>query len=358
MHTGVISFCDRINCNIKSDDTKDEILRDLLKRFQIQILQKHWYHLDENNCSHLQRIPHLACIRSNGNPYYMYFTKYEDIPIIYFIDKKVHPGYQKPRIIIGRGLWSKELFDNTLIEGEMVKDIFNGWLFLINDVIVYRNKVLSNEYLPKRLEYAFNILENMHTPDPIIDVCKYKVKQFSHATQEGTLELIELSKKLPYTSRGIYYWPFSPKFKPKLYNFNENIIVSVQRTVKDNPNFKERDVNSIVSTVSQRTTSPIQISNTDTEHISTSTSIPSALDKNNTAILWLRKTELPDVYDVYSSDHGMIKNTKIGIAYIPSFNVSKMLRAIFKDTTVAMYIPFECKYQESVDKWMPLKKYN
>ena len=89
MHTGFISFCDRINFNIKSTDTKTKILEDL-KKFNIQILEKHWYKLDEKNVEHMQRIPHLACLRSNGNPYYMYFTKYEDVPIIYFIDKKIY----------------------------------------------------------------------------------------------------------------------------------------------------------------------------------------------------------------------------------------------------------------------------
>ena len=63
-----------------------KVLEDL-KKFNIQILEKHWYKLDEKNVEHMQRIPHLACLRSNGNPYYMYFTKYDDIPIIYYIDK-------------------------------------------------------------------------------------------------------------------------------------------------------------------------------------------------------------------------------------------------------------------------------
>ena len=42
MHTGFISFCDRINFNIKSSDTKTEILTHL-KKFNVQILEKHWY---------------------------------------------------------------------------------------------------------------------------------------------------------------------------------------------------------------------------------------------------------------------------------------------------------------------------
>ena len=355
MHTGFISFCDRINFNIKSTDTKTKILEDL-KKFNIQILEKHWYKLDEKNVEHMQRIPHLACLRSNGNPYYMYFTKYDDIPIIYYIDKKVQPGYQVPRIILTKGLWDESLFTDTLLEGEMVKDVYGKWVFLINDIIAFKNKYLSNEPLPKRLEIAFDILDNYHTTDNIIDVCSFQVKQYAYATQEGTNSLIELSKVLPYTSRGLYYWPFSNKFKPKLINFDDNLIKSVYRKVKDTPDFREvikspKDNELDIPKEKQEITE-----NKESEPIQESPVIPQL--ETNEKVLWLRKTENPDVYDIYETDHGIHKNNKIGIAQVPTMATSKMLRSTFKDATVAIYIPFICSYNENVDKWLPLKRLN
>ena len=239
MHTGVISFCDRIAFNIKSSDTKDEILDEIGRCFQIQILSRHWHRLDKEGMQHIYRSPHLACLRSNGNPYFIYFTKYEDVPIIYYIDKKIQPGYQKPRVILGRGRWDDSIFSNTMVEGEMVKDKYNKWVFLINDVIAWKGENLAKKTLPQRLEYAFDLLANHYTPDKTMDVCKFHVKRYAHATQQGVDALMELSKTLPYTSRGIYFWPFFQKFKPKLYNFDESLIKSVVRKVKDNPEFRE-----------------------------------------------------------------------------------------------------------------------
>ena len=385
MHTGFISFCDRINFNIKSSDTKTDILNDL-KKYNIQILEKHWYKLDERGTEHIQKMPHLACLRSNGNPYYMYFTIYEDIPIIYYIDKKVQPGYQVPRIILTKGRWDESLFSNTLIEGEMVKDKFGGWLFLINDVIVYKNRILSNESLPKRLELAFEILDKCHITDKIIDVCDFQVKQYANDTQEGTDALFELAKQLPYTSRGIYYWPFSNKYKPKLINFDDNLIKSVYRKVKDTPDFREtipqtpqtpqtpqmviqnnpdtytsdsdndneEDTNTkvIIPPITSNSTSIIE-----KLKIHTNTIIPyTTILKENERIYWLRKTENPDVYDMYESDNGIHKNNKIGIAQISSMQTSKMMRGIFKDATVAIFIPFICSYNKTSDKWTPIRK--
>ena len=359
MHTGFISFCDRINFNIKSTDTKHDILFQL-KKFNIQVLEKHWYKLDEKGTEHIQRMPHLACLRSNGNPYYMYFTRYDDVPIIYYIDKKIQPGYQVPRVILTKGLWDESLFSNTLLEGEMVKDTYGGWLFLINDVIAYKNEFLSNEPLPKRLELAFEILGKYHTFDKIIDVCSFQVKQYANATQEGTDALIELAKTLPYTSRGIYYWPFSNKYKPKLINFDDNLIKSVYRKVKDTPDFREannttaeisQDDDNVKNSITTNTISPVKSESE--KPISTNKDISLESDQK---VLWLRKTENPDVYDIYESDHGMHKNNKIGIAQVPGMATSKMLRAAFKDATVAVYIPFICSYNKNVEKWLPLKR--
>jgi hypothetical protein len=337
MHLGQISFCDRINYNIKDSDIKDDILRELNELCQIQILQRHWHRLDEDSIKYLQRQPHLTCLRSNGNPYYMYFTLYEDVPIVYYIDKKVQPGYQRPRIILCKGLWDKELFKGTLLDGEMVKTFDNKWIYLINDILAYKGEYLASEALPDRLEHAIEMLDKYYTEDSTMDVCKYQVKKYARCTQQGVGALVELSKDLNYTSRGLYFYPFSCKYKPKLINFDDSLIKSVVRKVKDVPDFM---VSSQSEVVKPEISKEVEIDKKE-------------VDKNDKT-LWLRKTENPDVYDVYTTDHGMVNNTRIGIACVQTMTTSKMLRSIFKDTTVAIYIPFNCKYNESANKWVPM----
>lgn len=337
MHTGVISFCDRVAYNIKSSDTKDDILGDLESFFNIKILQKHWYPLTPDSCKHIYRAPHLTCLRSNGNPYYMFFTRYEDVPIIYFIDKKVQPGYQKPRIIIGRGMFDESLFDGkgTLIEGEMVKDRSEQWLFLINDVIGVRSQFLRDVPLPKRIAYAYSILEN-YTPDSVIDFCSFQVKQYCYATQNGLDFLLKFAEDLPYTTRGIYYWPFFLQYKPKLYNFDETVIKEVYRKVKDNPEFREKQ--------SSAPPSPLPPS---PQPLSTFVAGPQSGN-----VMWLRKTENPDVYDVYSASN---HQAKTGVAHIPSLVLSRKLRQIFKDLTVTVSVAFSCRFNEKFGKYEPIE---
>jgi len=108
----------------------------------------------------------------------MYLTRYEDVNQIMFIDKKVHPGYEKPRIILIRGQFHDDLFDNTLLEGEMVKDKHGQWIFLINDLIGYRNSFLQQEALPKRINRVYEMLKQGYRMDPLMDVCQFHVKKF------------------------------------------------------------------------------------------------------------------------------------------------------------------------------------
>ena len=348
MHTGFISFCDRICNNIKSLDTKDVILAELESRFGIHILQKHWHRLDEKGVQHIVRVPHLACLRSNGNPYYIFFTRYDDIPVMLYVDKKVQPGYQKPRMVVGRGQWNEELSEGTIFDGEMVKTVPTdgsspSWIFLINDIIACRGKLMEKEHLPERLKILEEILDNKYKHDATMDVCSYQVKRYAHATQDGTNSLIELSKELPYTNRGIYYWPFSSKYKPKLHNFDDSLVKTVALKVKDTPDFR-LDVNPPTSSTSPSTTpSP-----------SHAPAQPVVLGDGE-CVLWLRKTEYPDVFDVYPADNGIQTGNKLGVAYVKTLEDSRYLRDIFRKATVTVCYPFRCKKDIERNKWTPIE---
>jgi len=345
MYTGIISFVDRVAFNIKSNDIKDVILNQL-SAYNIKIIQKHYYKLDENNIKNIKNQKHLCNLRSNGNPYYIFMTTYNDIPIVYYIDKKVHPNYQKPRIILGRGLFKEELFKNTLFDGEMVKKNDGKWTFLINDIIVYKGNYLENSILPDRLKLLYDLIENCYTPDSTMDVCDFKVKNYYYLYKESINELIELSKKLNYTCRGIYIWSYNLKHKPKLYNFDESTIINVVRQIKDDTTFKTLDETdtSIVSDIPKIPDVPEETQNNITE----------ILNDEKERILWVMKTSEPDIYKLYDNEN-IGNSISIGIALIPTMSISKMMRNTFKNCNVVTVAKYKCVYNEKFNKWTPVK---
>jgi len=378
MQTGIISFGDRVAWNIKCNTTKDIILNELFDKFNVRIIQKHYYNIDDNNIKYLANLPHLISLRSNGNRYYIYFTLYNDIPIIYFIDMKIHTGYEKPRIILSRGLFDKSLFKNTLIEGEMVKTNENKWIFIINDIIAYEGVKLDNMILPNRLKIIYNLLDTKYTPDKICDVCEYKVKNYYYLSKKTLNELLDYSKLLNYSSRGIYFSSYYLKHKPKLLNFNDNIIISVQKKIKDNINFKENInnsdntdntnnannksilSNSIIanSNVSinnnNNNNNNIISNNTDNNIIISSNSNSNSNSNNDMKELWISKTDEPDIYNIYDN-HNILTSKKLGIAFINSIQESVKMREIFKEKSTTITIKFKCIYNNRFKKFQPIE---
>lgn len=328
---GIISFSNRIAFNIKSNDHKDLILHDLYNKYNIKILQRHHHNLDSNNVNFILS-NHMMNLRSNGNRYYLYFTLYNDIETMYYIDKKIHPGYQRPRIIFGRGLFDKKLFKNTLLDGEMVKCNDDTWTFVINDIICYEGIHLTSKTLPERLDIIYNLLSKQYTPDKTIDVCNYKVKTYFNMYKESIEEIEKLSKELNYTCRGIYIWPYNLKYKPKLYNFDDSNIIEVVRKTKDITEFKT--INNTESIPKEEI-----FNNTNT-----------AISEND-KVLYLTKTNEPDIYNIYEKED--TKNM-MGIALVQTLRDSKMLRMAFKDKNAMTVIGFICKYNDKFQKWQPI----
>jgi hypothetical protein len=336
---GIISFSDRVAFNIKSNEHKDIILDQLKTLYNIKILQRHHHNLDNNNVNFILS-NHLMNLRSNGNRYYLYFTLYNNIETIYFIDKKIHPGYQRPRIIFGRGLFDKKLFKNTLLDGEMVKCKDNKWTFLINDIICHEGNYLNTKMLPERLNIIYNILEYQYTPDKTIDVCTYKVKCYFNMYKESIENIMELSSNLNYTCRGIYIWPYDIKYKPKLYNFDESSVINVVRKTKDITEFKSMDI-----------AKESNISN-----IGNNTSIVESQTKlnNEERMLFIVKTNEPDIYNVYDNED-VLNKPSIGIALVQTLNDSKLLRNSFRDKNAITNIKFVCVYVEKFKKWRAVR---
>ncbi len=371
MQTGIISFGDRVAWNIKCNNTKDLILDEIYNLYGIRIIQKHNFKLDETNIKHLSKVPHLMSPRTNGNRYYIYFTKYNDIEIIYFIDMKIHTGYDKPRIILGRGLFAPSLFKNTLLEGEMVKTKDAKWIFIINDIIAYEGKKLDNLILPKRLELIYDLLDTKYTPDKICDICSYKIKSYYYISKKSLDDLLEASKKLNYTSRGLYFYSYYLKHKPKLLNFDDNVIVDVKKKIKDVTEFKSQvipsDVSSLVSnplpsiTSNFIITSNITINNSnipgrnnDNHNISGVNKEGNDNSNDKYKELWVAKTDDADIYYLYDNFNVLTSN-KIGVALVPSIKDSIRLRNQFKDKNLTYTIKYKCIFNDKFNKYQPIE---
>lgn len=378
-----ISFCSRIGYNIKTDESKSRLLEELEQKFNFKVIQKHFDKFTPNHIDKLNNNPHMISVRTNGNPYLLYLTKINYINQCVFIDKKVQSGYFLPRIILSKFHFDDDLYEGTLIDGEMVKDNDENWIYIMSDLLAINGRYLDNVNLVKRLNLLYEMFEKSYCFDEV-DVCRFQIKKYF--TYDKTQQMMdEFIPKLNYNCRGLYFKPLFIKFKDILYNFDDSLVNKVTRVkYKEVSNFlvKEEQAkllstspkedslpfrslerncsnNSDSSTKRRsldRTRSTDSTSSRNSFDNSTrrksldqmrspkSTSSRNSFDRNaidafNTHhVFYIKKTCQPDVYELY----GEQDDKCLGNAYIPTLSTSKMMRALFLNKNLVDKIKMNC----------------
>tara|TARA_B100000029_G_scaffold509444_1_gene598637 strand:+ start:110 stop:1174 length:1065 start_codon:yes stop_codon:yes gene_type:complete len=351
MQIGYISFCDKTAFNIKTPNVKEQILKDIYNISQIKIIQKHFEILKEHHFKKLNDNPHLISLKSNGNPYLLYLTKYNFVNTCIFIDKKVQSGYFLPRMIISRFNFPDELFDNTLLEGEMIKDNNKKWIFLINDIYIHKNYSLQNKNILKRLEIINNIFVDFkNDPD---DVCLFQINKYFKYDKFNHL-VNDYKNSLNYTCRGIYFKPLFFKFKNILFNFDDSLICKVQKVKYQKGNEFISD-NKFKRKIDNKTDTKRETRiETNNENYPTQISTNIKSD-DKVKQYYIENTDLPDVYNLYNCNSFI---SFFDIAYIPNIESSNFVRNLFINKPLNTKIKVECKFIKNFNKWSPIKVIN
>jgi hypothetical protein len=365
MHSGYISFCDKMGLNIKSQETKERITNEMDTKFNIKIIRKHYDRMMPNSFHKLQKTPHLVCLRSNGNPYYLYLTRYQYVNQCLFIDKKVQSGYPLPRIIITKMRFADELYeDGTLLEGEMVKDMYGNWLFLIHDMIAFQGKYLDTENVVKRLNLLYNMLANQFYPDDS-DVCTLQVKHYVPYDQLHNI-IYTFMPQLSYTCRGLYFKPLYLTFLDTLYNFDDSLIKKVERikyqaekTFLLDKTGLLQDEEQLPRKAAHRASEvpapapPPPPPHSGSPHTTHSGGATSDAPQRPSTFL-IEKTSQVDVYNVFD----MRNKQLLGLAGVPNMNISRMLQETFKHVNFQTKLVMKCAYHTEFKKWVPKEVVN
>lgn len=325
MHVNEISFCGKVGFNIKSEDTKRKILTKLEDTYGIKVVAKHYDKFHDRMMSGINKNLHLMCSRTNGNPYFLYLVKINFTNYCIFIDKKVQQGYFYPRMIITHLFMDDAMFkEDVVFDGEMVKIEDDKWIYLINDILVHKNKFLTDMNLVKRLNLCHEILDKYYSPMDT-DIFRIMVKRYFKYNELA--DMIEFLKSRPYTSRGIYFKPLYLKFKDILINFDDSLVCKVDRKKLKKDFMLMEDVPTVI---------------TQEEDNKSTTSSDGARKFN------MKKTSQPDVYELYDGDKYH------SLACVPNMALSKHLRVLFADVNLVTKLEVNCDYSEKFKKWYPL----
>lgn len=315
IRTQNISFCNKVAINIINSEAKQDIMNVLKNKYNITMKHKYANIINKNTLQYLSKQPHLISIKTGGSNYFLFLTKLENTNVCLFIDRKVKQGYTLPRIISTKFKFNDDLFNDTLMDGELVKDNDNNWMFIISNIIVYKTKIINYNIVDKT-NLLYNILKNEYNKDTILDICPLFIKKLFKYNEYNKLITMYIPN-LKYSIRGLYFNTLNSKHSNHLFMYpsNNNDSKNFKKFKKINKSPEEKqEQNEVI------------------------------LDKN----FVIKNTEQPDIYHLYVMKDGII--TYYSIALIQKLKTSKILKKWFNDNTNTSCI-VKCKYNTKFSKW-------
>lgn len=325
-----ISFCERMADNVVTADSKKYILDILKNRHEVTIQDKYALVLNDKNMKYIKMNPHLITIKTAGSNYYLFMTRINELNCCFFIDRKIKQGYSYPRIISVKYRFEEDVFNDTLFDGELVKDKENNWMFLINNLILYKGEKMKCNIV-SRFNKLHKLFKEDYVYDCNMDVCPLIIKKI-FTYEDYDKMLTQFIPNLTYTLRGLYFNTLNTRHANFLFlnnNRNNNYKSNNRNNNNDNKKFKKN-------------TSKLE--NAEPEPSKGS-------DKESEFVFELRKTSKPEIYDLYG-----MRNNKldfVSVAYISGLRGSKKIKGFFKESSDPVKV--ECKFIEKFSKYEPVK---
>tara|TARA_B110001450_G_scaffold253719_1_gene277693 strand:+ start:4282 stop:5244 length:963 start_codon:yes stop_codon:yes gene_type:complete len=305
METTPISFCSGEGENVSSKEIKQKILSTLEKKYGITLRYNHACILNEKSINFIKN-PHLISVKTTGTNYFLFLTQYNNINYCFYIDRKIKQGYTCPRIISVRYRFDDTVFRDTLLDGEIVKDKHNNWMFLISDIIISEGKNIKKTGIVKRFNTLYSILTNKYKRDELIEICPLTVKKLFTYKEYSAL-ITSFIPKLTYGVRGLYFNSINPSHRNQLFLYPRN---------REEIIAKPRNKNNITKDIFKT--------------------------------FELRKTIQPEIYDLYCLNNKDI--VKFDTARVPTLRISKLITKLF-NLNKSVYI--DCKFNSNFNKWEP-----
>jgi len=306
-----IKFGNKMAHQITAKDWQSDIRGLFKERLNMNISDIGYHYLNEKTMPMLNRNEYKVAINTFGIRQYLLLTSYQSKDYNIFINKK-----NEDMVIIDLE-FASPLYNNTLFDGELVKDGNNKWIYVISDILLYNDMNIRQEYsLTKRCDIMKKIVENInHNTDK--SQCKIELKEYFE------LEYLDDLKKtyipsIPYKVSGIFFSEEKDYKKSLMYIFPENRTGEQQK--KQGDAIAMQQEGKMVITGNQDITKP--------------------------TIFEVVKTTLPDIYELHQN------NIKQGYAGVPDYDTSKKLNEIFKTDQRRNMI---CRFSKEFNKWIPME---
>jgi hypothetical protein len=280
----------------------------------------------------LKQNPHHITPNYKGYTYLLIFMKIKNVNHCVAIDRR-KMSYHKDKVNV-KNIYmvkvkvnvSDSIFRGTIFDCKLIftkKDNkFNNYMLIKDCMMLMGNSLLDME-MGHKMTHINSIINNQFTKHPCPNFV-FKVNKLYKYNEIETL----INDIIPACSIPVQGLVFYPKFSGVTIIYikkeQEKIEISNKQNVDDKsyhmiynlPKFLKSRLYSYESSGQKKR-------------------------------LWIRKTEISDVYDVLENKD----NNRLGIAHIPNLKISHLCKENIKDESVK----FLCTFNKKFKKWIPIK---
>ena len=334
-------------------------LTNKISQYGIDIEYKRYHFLDKNRANELKQKEHSFVLNTYGAKYLLFLTYVNFKPYALYINRK------NSTFFLVKTRFDVSLYQDTMFEGETIK-INEKWYFYVGDCLVYKKTNMVVQSYTKRYEILGNILANDYVSDSYMEPFEL-IRKYKYEYEDILGVKNGLISSLPFRVNGYVFKCLEAASYDILYIFPEcrnkqpddespknggnyhspltppNVGNNSYQTTK-----KSIGNNSSQTTRTNGGNDSSQITNcSDSQKVAT---FP-AKGKDEAKFL-MKKTEFPDVYEIYMFDSSNSKKAKVGYAGIPNIECSIMVKNWFQDKE-ELYA--KCKKNPVNEKWIPVQ---
>ena len=246
------------------------------------------------------------------------------------------------------------IYNGTIIDGIFIKhDKKKEKFFVITDLYMFRGITTEKDKINMKLANIETYLEyNMKSCQNItLTINKlYELENIDKLVND------DIKKTHDFHVRGLSFYPEISSTK-LIYVFNEDKDKKMLN--KNNTSNSPRDSKEIVlPSVSNN------LNNINSEVKKTKIKYSARSEYKNKEIIFvleLKKTEISDVYKLFAveevdkGEKKILKTKKMGIAYIPTKDISLKCKEIFSKNVNGRAL-FKCQFDDIKNKWIPLEE--
>ena len=287
----------------------------LLKKYGVNIEYKKYHFLDKNRAHELKTTKHSFVLNTFGTKYLLFLTKVNSKNYAIYINRKNESFYYvKTR-------FSEELYSDTILEGETIK-IGNNWFFLLSDIHLYRANRIQMHTFDERYCCMTKLLNEEYISDEYIEPFHLLKKDvFDYSDIKSVRE--KYIPTLPFQVNGYLFKSSAVSTYDILYIFPEC------RNKKEDEVGREQVIENNESIIENS----------------------SKKEMKDEMIFITRKTDQPDVYELYESPTAKMYD----YAWLSTIGVSKLIREWFGEKTELVILFRKNKIN---DRWEPVSVIN